>query len=73
MANTTPPPVSKDPVFRPFLTLYEVADALGIVPFTAYRLCKSGKIKSVKLGNRYRIHIQDLAAFVGSLKSGAVV
>lgn len=48
-----------------FLTIYEVADALGLHHKTIRGFINSGKLKAVKVGKQWRITREDLDVFVG--------
>jgi excisionase family DNA binding protein len=41
----------------------EIAELLGISLASVISLCKSGQLRSIKLGRAVRIHVDDLAAF----------
>jgi len=45
------------------LTISEVAADLKVEPETVYKLIRLGKLKAFKVGNRYRIQSEDLAAY----------
>ena len=44
---------------------------LGVSSVTVLRLAKSGKIRGVKIGSRYKYHIQDIKDYIsqGSLNA----
>lgn len=46
------------------LKLAEVAQQLGVSETKARRLVKSGELRSVRVGNRYRVRDTDLEAFL---------
>ena len=46
------------------LTVREVANRLGVSPFTVYRLCERGKLGHIRVSNAIRIAAADVAAFV---------
>jgi len=48
------------------MTITEVANYLRCSYKTAYKLVKSGKIKSKKIGQQYRIHKDVLIAYCAS-------
>lgn len=52
-----------------FLDIRGVAKVLGIHQVTAYKYIASGKIKSFRLGNRYRVQESDLQAYLDSIKN----
>ena len=45
------------------LTISEVAADLKVRNETVYKLISSGKLQAFKVGNRYRIQSEDLAAY----------
>lgn len=47
-----------------FMTPQEVADRLKVHVATIYEYLRMGKIKAVKLGNRYRISESNLQVFI---------
>lgn len=47
-----------------YLTVEEVADEIRMHPEYVTRLCAAGTLRAKKLGNRWRIHPEDLAAFM---------
>ncbi|MBI3538588.1 MAG: helix-turn-helix domain-containing protein [Chloroflexi bacterium] len=49
---------------REFLTTNEVAQTLGISPFTIRRYIKLRKLKAVKLEGSYRVRSADLEKFL---------
>lgn len=49
---------------REFLTTNEVAQILGISPFTVRRYIQTRKLKAVKLENSYRIRQSHLDDFI---------
>lgn len=49
---------------REFLTTNEVAQILGISPFTVRRYIQTRKLKAVKLENSYRIRQSHLEDFI---------
>lgn len=53
-----------------YLKLPEVAMRLGISEKTARRYIKSGALPSIFVGNAYRVHPDDLAAFVRQESAG---
>jgi excisionase family DNA binding protein len=52
---------------RVLLTVEEVAERLGIGRTTAFRLVKTGKIESVRIGRLRRIHIDAVNAYAARL------
>lgn len=51
------------------LDLKETAQLLKVSEMTARRWCKSGKIPSIKIGNRYRIRMSDINAMFNKQES----
>jgi excisionase family DNA binding protein len=49
-----------------FLTPQEVADLLKLEVGTVYGYIKSGKLRAIRVGNRYRIQKTDLDAFINA-------
>lgn len=49
---------------REYLSPNEIAEYLGISPFTIRRYIKLGELKAVKLLGSFRVHKNDLAAFL---------
>jgi excisionase family DNA binding protein len=45
-------------------TIPEVAARLKVSPDHAYDLCRSGALKSMKLGKKVRVRVSDLAAYL---------
>lgn len=52
-----------------YLTIYEVADALGLHHKTVRGFINSGKLKAMKVGKQWRIIREDLDAFMGKASS----
>ncbi|AMJ40731.1 helix-turn-helix domain-containing protein [Anaerotignum propionicum] len=48
-----------------YLTIYEVADALGLHHKTVRGFINSGKLKAMKVGKQWRIIKEDLDTFMG--------
>lgn len=48
-----------------FLTIYEVADVLGLHHKTVRGFISSGKLKAMKVGKQWRITREDLDVFMG--------
>ncbi|QIM22142.1 helix-turn-helix domain-containing protein [Phycicoccus sp. HDW14] len=46
----------------------EVADILGCGRTKVYDLLQSGQLKSVKVGSMRRVHSEDLATYLASLR-----
>lgn len=55
-----------DVATRPFLTIPEVADLLGVDPATVYRLIGEGAIASHRIGRQIRILKEDFEAYLAS-------
>jgi excisionase family DNA binding protein len=51
--------------------LEEVAAILKTTPRTTRVWCNKGKIKAFKLGHGWRIHADDLQAFIDSARAGS--
>jgi excisionase family DNA binding protein len=51
-------------VQREYLSPNEIAEYLGISPFTIRRYIKLGELKAVKLLGSFRVHKNDLQAFL---------
>lgn len=49
---------------REYLSPNEIGEYLGISPFTIRRYIKLGELKAVKLLGSFRVHKNDLAAFL---------
>ena len=58
---------------KPFLTLEEVADLLGVNYQLIYRLVRSGELPAVRLGRIYRIERADLEAYLARSKTSGGV
>jgi excisionase family DNA binding protein len=54
----------KDRQFKDVLTLEELMDYLAIGRTTAYRLVKSGKLKSFRIGRKHKIPMQSVKEYV---------
>jgi excisionase family DNA binding protein len=55
-----------------YLTVEEVAAEIRMHPEYVTRLCAAGTLPAKKLGNRWRVHPDDLAAFMrGEAKAPA--
>jgi len=48
----------------------EVASVLGMTPLGVVRQCRAGKLPGVKVGGRWLIHVQKLAALLNSVDGG---
>jgi excisionase family DNA binding protein len=55
---------------RPLLTPDEAAYALAVSRETVYRLLRSGRLPSVRVGSQYRIPAADLASKLQETGSG---
>lgn len=51
-------------VQREYLSPNEIAELLGVSPFTIRRYIKLGELKAVKLLGGFRVHRQDLQRFL---------
>jgi excisionase family DNA binding protein len=47
-----------------FLTVSEVAQLMRVSNMTVYRLIKSGALKAVQVGNRYRVKESDVHQYL---------
>lgn len=47
-----------------YLTPAEAAETLRVTPHAITRWCRSGKLKAVRAGNRWRISPADLEEFI---------
>lgn len=47
-----------------FLTVREVATLMRVSNMTVYRLIKSGSLKAVQVGNRYRVKEEDVHQYL---------
>jgi excisionase family DNA binding protein len=52
------------PIQREYLSPNEIGEYLGISPFTIRRYIKLGELKAVKLLGSFRVHKNDLQAFL---------
>ncbi len=52
------------PIQREYLSPNEIAEYLGVSPFTIRRYIKLGELKAVKLLGGFRVHRADLQAFL---------
>jgi excisionase family DNA binding protein len=59
--ETSPEPIGE----KGFLTLYEVADHLGLHYNTVRRYVKEGQLPSKRLGTKYYVDPADLPGFQG--------
>lgn len=48
----------------PLLTVAEVADYLRVSEMTIYRMITAGDLVATRVGRRWRVHPDDLAAFL---------
>ena len=55
-----------------FYTPREVADLLKLRTETIYEYVREGKLRAVRLGNRYRISKADLEAFLAKARTEGV-
>ncbi len=55
---------------RPYLSLEEIADLLGVNYQLIYRLVRSGDLSAMKLGRVYRVKREDLEAFLERQRTG---
>jgi excisionase family DNA binding protein len=52
------------PIQREYLSPNEIAEYLGVSPFTIRRYIKLGELRAVKLLGGFRVHKNDLQAFL---------
>lgn len=52
------------PIQREYLSPNEIAEYLGVSPFTIRRYIKLGELRAVKLLGGFRVHRNDLQAFL---------
>lgn len=57
---------------KPFLSVPEVAEVLGVRPVTIYRWCRAGRLASVKIGKEWRIARAALDDLLGRSASGGL-
>ena len=55
--------VRENPSYK-FLTVSEVAVLMRVSNMTVYRLIKSGALKAVQVGNRYRVKEADVHQYL---------
>jgi excisionase family DNA binding protein len=67
----TRPTETGDHLERFLYRVPEAAWALGLSRAKVYELINSGALRSVRVGGARRIKVEDLAAFVASLKDEA--
>lgn len=53
---------------KPYLSLEEVADHLGVTYQLIYRLVRSGELPAARLGRIYRVSTRDLEAYLEKSK-----
>ena len=56
---------------KPFMSIEEVADMLGVNYQLIYRLVRSGELRAARIGRVYRVAQADLDAYLEQAKSGA--
>lgn len=54
---------------RPFLSIQEAADILGVQYKTVYRLVRDGELPAAKIRSVYRIKYEDLLAYFEANKT----
>lgn len=47
-----------------FLTVSEVARMMRVSNMTVYRLIRSGALRAVRVGNRYRLKVSDVHRYL---------
>ena len=55
---------------KPFMSIEEVADLLGVNYQLIYRLVRSGELRAARIGRVYRVAQADLDAYLEQAKSG---
>ena len=50
--------------YKDFLSVKDLCEILGIGKNTAYRLLKNGEIKSIRIGNKYKIPKEYLLGYL---------
>ena len=50
--------------YKDILTVKDLCEILGIGKNTAYRLLKNGEIKSIRIGNKYKIPKEYLLEYL---------
>ena len=55
---------------KPFMSIEEVADLLGVNYQLIYRLVRSGELRAARIGRVYRVAQTDLDAYLEQAKSG---
>ncbi len=53
---------------KPYLSLEEVADLLGVTYQLIYRQVRSGELKASRIGRLYRVSSQDLETYLEQTK-----
>lgn len=51
-------------VLNRYMSTREVAQGLSLHPDTVRKFCREGKLRSIKIGGRYRVRELDLLTFV---------
>ncbi len=51
--------------YKDILTVKDLCEILGIGKNTAYRLLQTGEIKSVRIGNKYKIPKRYVLEYIG--------
>ena len=71
MPSVVPQQEDKEPrpVPRVTLSIDEARNATGLGRNSIYQAIAAGKLRSVKLGRRRLIRVEDLAAFINSLSA----
>lgn len=49
-------------------TIGQVAQSLSVTKKTVYRMLADGRLQGLKLGNRWRVRVADLDAFLTAAK-----
>lgn len=58
-------------MLRNLLTVEDVGEALGINPFSVYRLVREQRIPVVRIGKLVRFDEADLSAWIDEKKTGS--
>ena len=54
---------------KPFMSVEEVSDLLGVNSQLIYRLVRSGELPAIRVGRVYRVRQEDFAAYVERQKT----
>jgi excisionase family DNA binding protein len=56
--------LAREKMISDFLTVSEVARLMRVSNMTVYRLIRSGSLKAVQVGNRYRVREADVHQYL---------